>query len=356
MDNSKALLAAALTIPLLIVITLFVVFGADFDGGCTSSTPQPASVVTGLDRLTPRQQQIAAIIIGRGQLRKLPSKALVIAVAVGQDESNLLNLANPSVPESMSLPNDGMGHDHASVGVFQQQPWWGSIPDLMNPAVASDKFYDALLKVPDWQAMPVATAAATVQRNLNGAADYARYEAAASQIVTRIAPALAPVNDMAACAAFGSSAIGRRIAAAAASQIGVTYAWGGGDITGPTQGKHGLRPSRPIRRLPQNRLGLFWIDAMVGVSGHQEGHRSNQRSPVGGRYAHRSSIRPTRRPRVLRWHRNRPPRRGLPRKRADGRRPAIGRESPARASRRIRRTCHLPQIRLNTKTFVRTCT
>ncbi|KZM75482.1 hypothetical protein AWN90_19065 [Nocardia terpenica] len=196
-----------------------------------------------MDRLTPRQQQIAAIIIGRGQLRKLPSKALVIAVAVGQDESNLLNLANPSVPESMSLPNDGMGHDHASVGVFQQQPWWGSIPDLMNPAVASDKFYDALLKVPDWQAMPVATAAATVQRNLNGAADYARYEAAASQIVTRIAPALAPVNDMAACAAFGSSAIGRRIAAAAASQIGVTYAWGGGDITGPTQGKHDYGPA-----------------------------------------------------------------------------------------------------------------
>jgi hypothetical protein len=80
-------------------------------------------------------------------------------------ESGMRNLANPNVPESLRIPNEGMGHDHQSVGIFQQQPWWGAIAELMNPRISAQKFYAALLKVGGWQQMAPTVAAQSVQRS-----------------------------------------------------------------------------------------------------------------------------------------------------------------------------------------------
>lgn len=138
--------------------------------------------------LNPQQTRIAATAVGRVAARKLPAKAAIIVIAVGQDESGLRNLSNPAVPESMSLPNDGVGFDGGSVGYLQQQPQygWGTAQELMNPAIATDRFLNALIKIPGWQSMDPAQAATTVQRNATGAAAYQEFMGSATKIVASL--------------------------------------------------------------------------------------------------------------------------------------------------------------------------
>lgn len=104
-------------------------------------------------------------VIAAGLQMRIPQKGIVVALATAMQESGMRNLANPNVPESLSIPNEGMGHDHQSVGIMQQQPWWGTIRDLMTPRIAAIKFYQALLKVGGWQSMAPTVAAQSVQRS-----------------------------------------------------------------------------------------------------------------------------------------------------------------------------------------------
>lgn len=104
-------------------------------------------------------------VIAAGLQMKIPEKGIIIALATAMQESGMRNLANPNVPESLAIPNEGVGHDHRSVGIFQQQPWWGALRDLMNPRVAAIKFFTALLKVGGWQQMAPTVAAQSVQRS-----------------------------------------------------------------------------------------------------------------------------------------------------------------------------------------------
>ncbi|MFV8227425.1 hypothetical protein [Mycolicibacterium fortuitum] len=104
-------------------------------------------------------------VIATGLQMRIPEKGIIVALATAMQESSLRNLANPNVPESLHIPNEGLGHDHKSVGIMQQQPWWGTIRELMTPGVAARKFYDALLKVGGWQQMAPTVAAQSVQRS-----------------------------------------------------------------------------------------------------------------------------------------------------------------------------------------------
>jgi hypothetical protein len=96
-------------------------------------------------------------IIGVGKGRGESQKNILTALMVALDESSLQNLANNAVPESLSIPHDGVGSNADSVGLFQQRPsqGWGTPAELMNPEVAAGKFYDSLDKVatpgaPEW--------------------------------------------------------------------------------------------------------------------------------------------------------------------------------------------------------------
>lgn len=254
------LMLAPLLLPMLMVAPALLVLKSH-GGHSSSCAPAPglgmADSAATVDGLNPRQRQIAATIVGHGEARHISIKGQTIAVAVAQDESTLRNLANPNVRESLSLPNDGKGQDHNSVGVFQQQPdqGWGTPAELMDPAIATDKFYDALLKVPGWESMQIADAAAAVQHNLNGAPDYARFETSAAQIVTALqgsgatlaADADSAVQNLGCNSAAPAGAVnipnfvpggppGPNAVAAAASQLGVEYAWGGGGPNGPSRG------------------------------------------------------------------------------------------------------------------------
>jgi murein DD-endopeptidase MepM/ murein hydrolase activator NlpD len=138
----------------------------------------------------------------------------VIALAVARQESNFTNYANDGkghdlgalqhgIEASLDLPHEGVGSDHGSLGVFQQQwPWWGSIQDLMTPSTAAEKFYKALLAIPDWQSMTPTQAGQAVQHSAYPDA-YADDVPVAAQLLAHVDP-----RTQASCAP-GAVAIGR---------------------------------------------------------------------------------------------------------------------------------------------------
>jgi hypothetical protein len=146
--------------------------------------PKPRPVA-GLDQA---QMDNAAVIVQAARQRGLSKRAMVIGVATAMQESNLYNQANPAVRASMSMPHQGASYDHDSVGLFQQRAsqGWGSVAQLMNPSYASGAFFAALVQVPGWDRMSLATAAQSVQKSAYPWA-YAKWESTAQQVVNALA-------------------------------------------------------------------------------------------------------------------------------------------------------------------------
>jgi murein DD-endopeptidase MepM/ murein hydrolase activator NlpD len=118
----------------------------------------------------------AAIIVAVGQQRRVPARGWVIAVATAMTESSLTNHGDL-----------GPRNDHDSLGLFQQRPsmGWGTPQQVMDPVYASTKFYHALLKVKNWETLPLTVAAQKVQRS--GFPDrYAEYENDAEAVVAKV--------------------------------------------------------------------------------------------------------------------------------------------------------------------------
>jgi hypothetical protein len=137
--------------------------------------------------LSQAQMDNAAIVVRAGQKAGLPKRAYVIAVATAMQESQLLNLANPTVPQSLRGKSQGVGFDHDSVGLFQQRPsaGWGSPSQLLTQDYAATKFYEGLRQVPGWSSLPLTAAAQAVQVSAFPDA-YAKHEARAAQIVNAL--------------------------------------------------------------------------------------------------------------------------------------------------------------------------
>lgn len=157
------------------------------------------SVSAGIGQWSQDQVQNAATIVAAGKGMDVPPRGWVVALATAMQESTLRNLANdnPGYPlvtqHSLALPHQGVGHDHDSVGLFQQRPnppegvgVWGTVAELMAPATAAHKFYAALQKVDGWQAMSVNDAAQAVQGSGTPGA-YAKWETAASALAAQLA-------------------------------------------------------------------------------------------------------------------------------------------------------------------------
>lgn len=122
------------------------------------------------------QMRNAAIIINVGSEMGVPPRGWVIAVATAMQESGLAN-----------LPHLGSRNDHDSVGLFQQRPsqGWGTVAQVRDPAYAARKFYEKLVKVPNWTGRSLTDAAQRVQRSAFPDA-YAKHEATATRIVNAL--------------------------------------------------------------------------------------------------------------------------------------------------------------------------
>jgi hypothetical protein len=137
--------------------------------------------------LTQTQMNHAKTIVVVGKQLQLPERAYVIAVATSMQETNLYNLANAWLPSSLQIANDGTGYDHDSVGLFQQRPasGWGSVDELMDPATSARKFYQALVRIPGWDRLPVTVAAQSVQGSAFPTA-YAKHQTRAEIVVSTL--------------------------------------------------------------------------------------------------------------------------------------------------------------------------
>lgn len=137
-------------------------------GTSTATTPPPD--LAGYDG---EQLANAAIIASVGTGRGVPTRGLVIAVATAIQESSLRNLGDL-----------GDNNDHDSLGLFQQRPsqGWGTPEQIRDPVYASNKFYDKLLSVPNWEQLPLTEAAQAVQRSAYPDA-YAKWEVDAAALV-----------------------------------------------------------------------------------------------------------------------------------------------------------------------------
>jgi cell wall-associated NlpC family hydrolase len=196
--------------------------GGSSNAPSANASNPPSSVATAIAAgvaktygLTTENQQNAEIIISVGQQKNVPVFGLVVAIATALQESGLVNLTTAT--------------DHDSLGLFQQRPsqGWGTVAQVTDPTYAAGAFYDALLKVPNWQAMSLTDAAQAVQRSAFPDA-YAKWETEARDIVGQDAGA--------ACPTLGTGSA-KSVIAAASQWIGkAPYSWGGGDANGPTKG------------------------------------------------------------------------------------------------------------------------
>jgi hypothetical protein len=104
-------------------------------------------------------------VIAAGVTMDVPEEGIVAGLTAAMQETELLNLANPDVPDSLVAANDGLGVDQQAVGILQQSSSWGSAADRMSPAAAAAKFFTSMRDVDDWEAIPAADLAGIVQRS-----------------------------------------------------------------------------------------------------------------------------------------------------------------------------------------------
>lgn len=111
-----------------------------------------ASVADMTVSVTTEQAENLSMIVGVATQRGLAPRASTIAIATVYQESGIRNLTYG---------------DRDSLGLFQQRPsqGWGSPTEVRDPYHASNRFYDALVKVPDWRNGDVNDVAQEVQRS-----------------------------------------------------------------------------------------------------------------------------------------------------------------------------------------------
>ena len=165
-------------------------------------------------RLNDEQRNIVARIISIGQERKLPPLAWQVAIQAGMTESGLRPL------------NYG---DRDSLGIFQMRPsmGWGSPAEVTDPTYAINKFYDVLLKVPDWENKRPGDSAQAVERSAFPDR-YHNWEAMAAFLLSE----LGQISDPAGCGAGAGEFLVASNAAGVAieftkQQLGEPYLWGG---------------------------------------------------------------------------------------------------------------------------------
>lgn len=165
--------AAAVVVPLALVVG-GVWYGVSRHGSsddktlgqCTTKVGRLTVVLT--DEQARNASLISAIAIRRG----MPAHAATIGLATALQESKLYNLR---------------GGDRDSLGLFQQRhsQGWGTPQQILDPVYATNAFYDALTKVPNWTTLPVTEAAQEVQRSGYPSA-YAVYEGDARALASAL--------------------------------------------------------------------------------------------------------------------------------------------------------------------------
>lgn len=104
----------------------------------------------------------------------------VLGVMAAMGESSLRNIDHGDWETSGVTNPDGSRT--SSIGLFQQQEWWGSVEERMDPATSAALFYERLGRLAGWPEMPPTQAIHRVQVN-SDPEHYARFQADAEAVV-----------------------------------------------------------------------------------------------------------------------------------------------------------------------------
>jgi cell wall-associated NlpC family hydrolase len=268
--------AVLVAMPLMLITTLM---GSSSGGQSGCESPPVGTVITSAAGLNAAQLANAGTIIAVGQsMPGVGPQGETVAIATAMQESTLTNLP---------------GGDRDSIGLFQQRPsqGWGSPAQVFDPSYAATTFYQHLLAVSGWQAMPVTVAAQTVQRSAYPDA-YAKWQPLATQLVASaeassgqtvsaqggngqtppVGCSTPPPTDFVTLPAAVQAAIGaappqvQTAIAFALSKVGTPYQWGG---TGPLYDCSGLVQAAYGAvgiTLPRDTYGQVTVGQSVALS------------------------------------------------------------------------------------------
>ncbi|MDQ0575237.1 M23 family metallopeptidase [Agromyces albus] len=167
----------------------------DIPDSLTAQTRDGRSIALNRQQLT----HAATIMTVGGRTAGVGRDGVIIALMAALTESTLRMLANPSAyPESLGFPNDGVGADHDSLGLFQMRhaSGWGTVAELMDPEYQVRAFFGGpsgpnggsprgLLDVPGWQLLDPGEAAQAVE--VSAYPDrYQNYQPVAEAILTEL--------------------------------------------------------------------------------------------------------------------------------------------------------------------------
>lgn len=180
------------------------------------NTPQVALRASDLDA---EQRAIVGQIIAIGKQRHLPPRAWQIAIQAGMTESRLHNLHYG---------------DRDSLGIFQMRPsqGWGSVAQLSDPVYQINKFYDVLLRVPDWQNQRPGDSAQDIERSAFPMR-YHRWETLAVNVISDVGGDVTEFTEASCSTPLPSGApsdVAGRAIQYALGEVGKPYVWG---ATGP---------------------------------------------------------------------------------------------------------------------------
>lgn len=152
----------------------------------TSVTSVTSSTSGETIEITPTRAEYVSAVVDAGRQAGASDDGIIVALMVVLQESRLNMYANTGNPESLTLPHDAVGHDHDSVGLFQQRDSWGSTSDRMDAATSAKLFYDRL--IPWMEAHPGASLGAAAQGvQVSAFPDaYTQWEDAARQLVSGV--------------------------------------------------------------------------------------------------------------------------------------------------------------------------
>lgn len=126
------------------------------------------------------QLENAALIIRTAKAEGLERDGQILGVMAAMGESSLHNIGYGDWETSGVVNPDGTRT--SSIGLFQQQEWWGSVESRMDPASAATLFYGRLKRLSGWQDMAPTHAIHRVQINTDRE-HYAKFEQDAGEIV-----------------------------------------------------------------------------------------------------------------------------------------------------------------------------
>jgi hypothetical protein len=156
--------------------------------GCGTGVVDPVVVAERGLRLEPfgnEQLVNAAEVMNAATDSGLPQRAQVIGVMTAIGESSLRNITYGDDIRGVTNPD---GSPTSSIGLFQQQEWWGSRAVRLDPYRSALLFFERLGGVAGWETLPPTAAAHAVQRNADPG-HYTRFFEPAARIVQALTAA-----------------------------------------------------------------------------------------------------------------------------------------------------------------------